>query len=81
MNNELPLCPVAGWTIQTIPAYEAITIQLDFLTNALQKMEEANHSPTFVLPAAQAMELAQKIQVALQKLQSAGFQPPPGPRQ
>lgn len=80
MDDTIPLCPIAGWEIGPITAHGAITIKLDFLTNALQPVAEANQSPRFVLTEVQAKELASSIHQALQKLQSAAFQSPPGAR-
>lgn len=79
-ENDLPLFPVAEWDISTIPAYNAVIIRLGFLSHPLQKMEEADPGRRYVLQATQARELRDAIDRALQKLQSAGPQTPPGER-
>lgn len=72
---EIPLSPVAGWELGTIAAYGAVMLRIDYLTHATQTAEEAQKSPTFVIHTAQARELAQRILVACEKLESG---PPPG---
>jgi len=73
-KNDLPLCPAVNWTVFTIPEYDSIAIQFDFLTNPLQRDKDANRSPNFVMTAAQAHALALKIFEGFQNLESAGFQ-------
>jgi hypothetical protein len=79
-NDEIPLCPIAGWSVGPVKAYEAVAFKLDFLTNPLQKLSEANTTPHFLVTTAQALELAEALQKAVQKVQSAEFQAAPGPK-
>lgn len=74
-EEEIALTPVAGWEIGTVPAYGALMLRLDYLTHATQSPDQAHKSPTFVIQTAQARELAQRILVACEKLESG---PPPG---
>lgn len=55
---EIPLSPIAGWTIAPVSAYRAVMLSLDFLAHATQQPDEALHSPHFVLTVQQARELA-----------------------
>ena len=80
MENQIPLCPVAGWSISDVKAYEALFIKFDFLTNLMQPMSEANQSPNFLLTAPQAEELAAALLRGVQTLKSAAPQSAPGPR-
>ncbi|MDA8522326.1 hypothetical protein [Acidovorax sp. NCPPB 4044] len=74
-NDELPLAPVAGWQLKSIPAYGALVICFDYLSHETQTPEEAQQSQNFVLNTAQARELAQRILVQCDKLESG---PPQG---
>ena len=80
MESEVSVFPVAGWSLAPIKAYEAVMLRLDYLTNPLQPPEEALHSPNFLILAPQVKELIEVLQRTLQTLESAEFQPSPGPR-
>ena len=74
MENE-ETAPVAGWEIRAVPAYGALMLRLDYLTHAMQAPSESHRSPNYLIHAAQARELAQRILAACDKLESG---PPPG---
>lgn len=80
METETPIFPVASITTGIVPAYGVVLMKLDYLANSMQSPEEANPGRNYALTPVQAQTLVQQIQSALQKLESAGFQPPPGPR-
>lgn len=80
MENEIPLCPITGWSIGPVKALEMVTLKLGYITNPMQPVDSPNESPHFVITAAMASELATALQRAVQKLQDAEFQPAPGPR-
>ena len=80
MDGDIPLNPVAGWTVSQVKAYDAMFLRFDFLTNQLQPISEANRSPNFLLTLAQAEELAMVLTRAVQKLRTDAFQAAPGPR-
>lgn len=72
--DELPLFPVAGWEIATIPSHGAIFIRPAFLTHPTQKQEEADPGRRYLLTAAQAMELRDAIDRTLLRLESDASQ-------
>ena len=71
--ENIPVFPVAAITTQTIPAYDAITICLDFLSNSTQELSKPNPGRTYLLTPVQALTLVQQIQTALQKLEKRKF--------
>lgn len=74
-DEELPLAPITGWEIKSIPALGALIVRLDYVTNAMQPSDEAHQTPHFVLNPVQARELAQRILARCDQLESG---PPPG---
>lgn len=82
MSNEenIPLFPVAAWTVGPVVAYDIVTIKMDFLTNPLQHPNEANPGLRYALTRAQALELAQKILESVHFLETAEPQGAPGPK-
>jgi hypothetical protein len=77
---EIPLFPVASWTVGPILAFNAVTMKFDFLTNLMQPVGEATTGRHYVFTEAQARELVEKLQSALRVLESAAPSAPPGPR-
>jgi len=73
-EKDLVLFPVAGWEIATIPHIGALFIRLAFLSHQFQKIEEADPGRRYVFQAAQARELRDAIDRALQTLESGGPQ-------
>lgn len=78
--SDIPLFPVAGWMVGPIPRLGLATIKFDFVTNALQRPEEANEGRHYALTPLQLRELIEKMQSALDVLESAGEQAPEGQR-
>ena len=72
--DEIPLFPVAVIAVGPIKAYDAITIRLDFLTNPLQKPEEAQTGRHYLLTPKQAENLVEQIRSALQILSTSSSQ-------
>lgn len=70
--SDIPLFPVAGWTVGPVPRLGVATIKFDFLTNTLQSPDQANEGRHYALTPAQLRELIQKMQSALDVLESAG---------
>jgi len=77
--SDIPLFPVAGWTVGPIPRLGIATIKFDFLTNSLQSPAQANEGRHYALTPAQLRELMQRMQSALDVLESSGEQGPEGP--
>jgi hypothetical protein len=67
-RDDIPLAPIAGWSCSLIPSMGAVMLRLSYLTHPLQKVEEANESPHFVLTPKQAQELSELLQRSLQAL-------------
>ncbi len=63
-SASIPLSPVAGWSVSTIPTYTAVMLRLDFLLHATQRPEEAQHTPNLLLNAQQALELSELLRKA-----------------
>lgn len=76
--DELTLFPVTGWTIGTLPALDAIFVQLSFLSSPLQTNEESDPGRRYVFQPSQLRKLRDCISESLQKLENAGYQAPPG---
>lgn len=79
-QDEIPVFPVAGWAIGPLPAFGAITIRLDFLSNQLQDTSAPNIGRHYGLLPDQARELVAAINSALEKVENAPQQAPQGPR-
>jgi hypothetical protein len=77
--SDISLFPVAGWSVGPIPKYGIATIQFNFLTHPLQKPEEANEGRHYALTPDQLRELIQKMQSALDLLESSVAEAPEGP--
>lgn len=63
MQEQIPLLPVTGWKIAGIRDLKAIMLTLDYLTHAMQPDEQSHQSGNYVFHTAQARELAQRILV------------------
>lgn len=72
--SDIPLFPVAAWTVGPIPRLGVATIKFDFLTNPLQRPDQANEGRYYALGAAQRRELIEKMQSALHALESSDQQ-------
>lgn len=79
MAENIPLFPVAGWEISSIPSYDAIAVKLDFLASPMQS--EPSPGRSYLLGIQQAKELAQRITALCEKAEAYGFERPPGPAQ
>jgi hypothetical protein len=80
MEEDLPIFPVTGWNIGTIPAYGALFVQLPFLSHPMQTIAEADPGRRYVFQLNQARDLIAALQEAVQKLESAGYEAMPGER-
>jgi hypothetical protein len=76
--DEISLFPITAWQIEAIPAINGIRFCPDFLTGPLQHIDDADKGRNYVLSPQQAIFLIQGLSTALEKLQSAEFQPVPG---
>lgn len=74
-DETIALAPVAGWDLAAIAAYGAVMLRLHYLTHATQTPQQAQPSPVFLIHAAQARELAQRILAQCDQLEAG---PPPG---
>lgn len=74
-DDSIPLSPVSGYTLRTIPAYDTLALQFDYLSHALQTLDEAHRSPNFALTRSQAMELRDALSRAIEKTQQAPIPP------
>lgn len=79
MSEQIPLFPVAAWTVGPVPKLGYAVIKFDFLTNALQSPAQANPGRHYALQPAQVRELIERLQSALQVLESTGEATSPGP--
>jgi biofilm regulator BssS len=77
-EKEIPIFPITGWNIGTVPAMDAVFIQLEFLSSPMQSIEQADPGRRYVFQHSQLRELRDALTRALAHLESAGFQPPPG---
>jgi biofilm regulator BssS len=80
MADEIPLFPIAGWSIGPIPAHNAVVLKFDFLTHSMQALDHANESRHYLLTPQQAQIVAEKILSALRQLENGAPQSPLGPR-
>jgi len=78
MNDDLPIFPVTGWNIGTVPAYGALFIQLPFLSHPMQTLEEADPGRRYVFQLQQARDLVVALQSSIEKLESSAFEAIPG---
>lgn len=53
-ENDLPTCPVSGWTTGAVSSMRAVIVTLEYLTHPTQRPEEAHQSPRYILNAQQA---------------------------
>lgn len=60
-QDDIPLLPVAGWEVAPISAYQAVMLRLAFLSHPMQRPDEAQQTPHFVLNAQQALELSEVL--------------------
>ncbi|GAA0693796.1 hypothetical protein [Vreelandella titanicae] len=74
MADDISLFPVAGWQIGPVPSYDLIALKLHFLSHPLQKSEEAQESQMFAMTPAQGRELIERIQAAIDVLESSDAQ-------
>ena len=72
--NDIPLFPVAAITVGPVPSHGLVTIRLDFLTNAMQKPEEAQAGRHYALTPAQAQYVVEKMSSALRTLETSASQ-------
>lgn len=79
-EDEIPLFPAAGWQIGTIPALDAIFIQIPFLAHSMQDADKAEPGRRYVFHTKLARELRDGIDAALRKMESAGPQGSPPDR-
>ncbi|MCD1588975.1 hypothetical protein K7H09_23515 [Halomonas sp. IOP_14] len=74
MADDISLFPVAGWQIGPVPSHDIIALKLHFLSHSLQKTEEAQESQIFAMTPAQGRELIERIQAAIDVLESSDAQ-------
>lgn len=69
-NDDLSF-PVTGWDVVALPAYESVAIRLHYISSPMQSLDDAHLSNVYALYPAQAIELAQKIIEAAQRIPSS----------
>lgn len=74
---EIPLFPVASWTIGPVPFHGFVTVRLDYLENESQDPLSPTVGKHFVLTPKQTRELIADLQKGLQKLEMFGAAVPP----
>ena len=77
-NDEIKLYPIAAWKIGPVLSHGIVTFRPDFLTHPFQGLDEANAGRHYALTPEQARALIQDLSAALEKLETAGFQPNQG---
>ncbi|MDM9595335.1 hypothetical protein QU617_18775 [Pseudomonas guariconensis] len=80
MSEELSVSPVAGWEVQTVPAYDSLLIKLSFISTPFQRIDEAQSTPLLGLTTDQAKELIDLLQRGVAKVEAERPKSPPGPR-
>ncbi|WP_175133466.1 bssS family protein [Achromobacter xylosoxidans] len=78
MAENIPLFPVANWTAGPVPQLGLAVIKFDFLTNPMQRPEEANPGRHYALTPAQLRDLIEQMQSALRTLETSATPAPPG---
>lgn len=79
-NNDMPIFPVAGWDIQSVPPLGIVTFCPSFLTKRLQPANEANPGRTYALTLSQGRELIAALQRALHALKTTPETPASFPK-
>lgn len=79
MTDEIPLAPVAGWELKTVPSLGAVVLTLQYLVSPMESPMQAHNSKNFAFHTAQLRELAAALIRAADKAESAGMSAPPGP--
>ncbi|WP_075575003.1 hypothetical protein [Lysobacter antibioticus] len=79
MTDDLPLRPVSGWDLRTIPAYGAVALTLHYLVSPMETAAQSHRSPNFVFQTAQLRELGQAMIQAADRAETAGMSAPAGP--
>jgi hypothetical protein len=72
-----PMLPVTNFTAAGLPDQQAVVMRLDFLTNPMQSVSEANRGRNYVLMAKQARDMAQRILRLCDEVERIGPRPPP----
>lgn len=81
MNEEIDAFPVTGWNIRTVPAYDIILLNLEFVASSMQSVDTPNPGRNYALTQAQVRELIVVLQRQLARLESAGPQAIPDTKQ
>lgn len=71
MAENIPLFPVARWTAGPVPQLGLAVIKFDFLTNPMQRPDEANPGRHYALTPAQLRELIEQMHSALHVLETS----------
>ncbi|SDW94068.1 hypothetical protein [Lysobacter enzymogenes] len=80
MTDEIPLSPVAGWDLSSIPAMGAVMLTLHYLVSLMETPGQAHRSPNYVFHTAQLRELGEAMIRAADKAEAVGMSSPPGPK-
>ncbi len=76
-NADDPVFPLAGWDIQAIPSHQCILLKADYLSSAMQPVDQPHPGKLYALTEEQAVELAHALLREAQKLGSHGAQRAP----
>ena len=80
MSDDLAVNPVAGWEIKTVEAMQAVLLQFSFISTPFQRPDEAQKTPLLAVSVKQVLELIEVLQRSVDKVESSGSKPPPGPK-
>lgn len=70
-DEQIPTFPVAGYSLRSVPALEALILQFDYLSSPMQELEQAHQGRNYILTRVQTVELRDALTRALEKLEHA----------
>jgi hypothetical protein len=68
MENNVPLCPVTGWSVQTVDNENALTLQVDFISHPGESRAELRESCHFLMTTDQAFALTWAIHQSINRV-------------
>lgn len=79
-KNEIKLFPLCSSTVSPIQQNRLVMIRLDYFTGPMQPVTEKTQGLHYALTPQQANDLTQQIFSTLNILETAEWQPNPGPK-
>ena len=75
MVQSIQTFPVAGYTLRSVAAYDALLLRFDYLSHPMQSPDEAHPGRDYMMTRAQAIELRDALSRAIEKMQQAPIPP------